>query len=420
MPIQPVITGSPSISTVKSKFGGSCLFFPCNSTSKLDYSNKGVLLHSDFTVEFFVNLSVPTTNSTFSSTIFFHNNIRIIFASGLYNNFKIRFYIYDNSGVNVLNREYYSTGWSSSKFYHLAITRSIEGVYSFFIDGIKKYDGFFDIVPDSLSPIYISDTVATNYFGDIYIDEFRIKNECIYNSDFSIPLFPFSSDLKTIYLSHFDGISGSQTFVDSSDIGVCDTPAASVPSGDYSGSFYVALSSITPESVIYYRIDSGDWIQSDLINIVSSCTVQVKAVRNNLQDSDILTLNYTVKCSPPVFNLDSGFYASAIQIVLSNNDEHNIYYKIGSGEWIQGDNILIDSACVVYAKCTDSGLQDSDIISRVFNFMTSGGSGGGTEIDLTELITSVDSLGGKIDNLNNNIGGLAASNNVIIRELNLS
>lgn len=416
MPIQPVIISVPVISTAYSKFGGSSLFIPYKTAARhLDYSGKGLIFYPEFTLEFFLRFNQPSgTGGGVSSVVGFSNNL--YFTIPYIDSDCLQCAVFDSSGVFISTFTLLHYTKPTSKFYHIAVTRSVDNYYRFFVDGVMVNEVYnVKLVNPNGSFIVGNNTVGMSSF---YIDELRFKNECVYVDNFTPPSAPFQTYLKTLLLLHFDGLSGSQLFIDSSDIGVCDTPAASVPSGDYSSPFYVALSCITLGSVIYYRIDSGDWIQSDLIQIQNSCTVQVKAVRNDLQHSDILTLNYIVKCSLPVFNLDSGFYSSAIQIVLSNNDGHNIYYKIGSGEWIQGDNILIDSACVVYAKCTDSGLQDSDIISRVFNFM-SAGSGGGTEIDLTDLITSVDGLGGKIDNLNNNIGGLAASNEVIIRNMNL-
>jgi hypothetical protein len=393
MPIQPVITGNPVISTAQSKFGGSSFLQGQNTNGVLDYSNKGLIFYSEFTLEFFFR-TVGATVLMSSPDVF---SISISRPSSYYVNLSF----FDSVPSTIFSLGNLVT-ISTSTWYHIAITRSIDNFYRVFQNGIKIYEIQSTKLVNPSGVFKIGATTQNGY----NFDELRFKNECVYTQNFSVPVSPFQTDLKTLLLLHFDGLSGSKVFIDSSDIGVCDTPAASVPSGIYSGPFYVALSCITPDSLIYYRINSGEWIQGSLVNIQNSCTVQVKSVRIGLQDSDILTLNYTVKCSAPVFNLDSGFYAAAIQVVLSNNNNHQIFYKINSGDWIQGNSILVDNACVLYAKCSDTGFNDSEIISRVFNFMSAGSSGGG-EVDFAPLVDVLTDMSTKITVMNDNLNTIA-------------
>lgn len=104
---------------------------------------------------------------------------------------------------------------STNTWYHVAVTRSVTGTITLWIDGFSKGTATSS---NSLTPTvatFIGRGVATTtqtFRG--YIDEVRLSNTIRYTTTFTPSTTRFQNDANTLFLFHGDESNGSTTFVD--------------------------------------------------------------------------------------------------------------------------------------------------------------------------------------------------------------
>lgn len=213
------VTGSPSISSVASKFGGNSLFFPTTGGNYLTlspYANFN--FNGDFTVECWINPSARTDGDGYQ-TIFSHDN------GGIASTIQCVALYWTRStgklllGVGHSNANITGTAvLNANTWHHVAVTRQ-GSTYRIFVDGILDGTSTYATnFSDSGFGTYIgkinySDRGANfEYFGG-YIDDFRITNVCRYTKSFAVPTSAFASTfesgydpyaLRTVYNLPFD------------------------------------------------------------------------------------------------------------------------------------------------------------------------------------------------------------------------
>ena len=171
-----VVTGTPKISTAMSKFGGSSLYLDGSSSIKIPNNANLNLGTGVFTIEFwFYLLSLP-----YSDVLFLHKTgtpqqfIAIARPSGkAYGGFL---------GGSAVSTTVITTG----AWYHVAEVRETEdGVIKQYINGVHEgtinLSGSVDNAGD----------LAIGYRVTGYIDEFRIRKEAVYTTNFTPPTSPF-------------------------------------------------------------------------------------------------------------------------------------------------------------------------------------------------------------------------------------
>ena len=213
------VNGNAQISTTKSKFGGSSMYFngsgdyltiPNNSSFDFGYG--------DFTIEFWMNPTYP--NSTWQAII--SRNYNTSYGWRLYkimNSNNFAFYQSGGSHINTTNVTLTAGTW-----YHIAIVRS-GTTLTIYVDGVAKGSGYSYTNLSPTADLEIGQGVVTSaypYWG--YLDDLRItKGVARYTSNFTPPTASFSTVTpgeKYFYqnslLLSADGSNGSTAIVDSS------------------------------------------------------------------------------------------------------------------------------------------------------------------------------------------------------------
>ena len=208
--------GNVQHSTAQEKIGDSSIYFDGTG----DYLQ--VADHADFDLgDFTVELWMYNTESSSNAHILGNANHTVSGGAGgwsLYcnGNGVLKFNDYGNSW----NTGDVSTGWSTSTWHHVAVTRSGSAV-KMFVDGVQKYSGTpssatlggsnnFGLGSDN------GNTTSMDYVG--YMDEVRISNTARYTSGFTPSTSAFTEDANTVLLIHSDTTNGSTTFTDSSGV----------------------------------------------------------------------------------------------------------------------------------------------------------------------------------------------------------
>ena len=109
-----------------------------------------------------------------------------------------------------------STSISTGQWYHVAVSRS-SGSTKLFVNGSQDGSTYSDSNNYGVSkPLVVgADYSGSNEFNG-YIDEVRISNNTRYSTTFTPTTVPFISDGNDKILLHFDGLTGSTSFSDSS------------------------------------------------------------------------------------------------------------------------------------------------------------------------------------------------------------
>lgn len=104
---------------------------------------------------------------------------------------------------------------------HVAVIKSGSEL-TLYIDGVEKRSITLpsgNIIANARGDITVGHSTPSAFYFTGYIDEVRISNNVSrYTSEFTPPVAAYTSDADTALLLHFDGINGSQFFVDDSDI----------------------------------------------------------------------------------------------------------------------------------------------------------------------------------------------------------
>jgi hypothetical protein len=202
--------GGASLSTLQEKFGTASLLLDGNGDYATVISNTDFGFGtSDFTLESFIRLnSIGSTQTIFDSRSASASDSAVTVGV---------------AATNVVSVSYGSTSiitgittLTTNTWYHVAVSRS-SGSTKLFVDGIQEGSTYSDSNDYGTSkPIVIgSDYSGSNSFAG-YIDEVRISNNARYTGTFVPTTTAFVSDGNDRLLLHFDGVTGSVSFTDSS------------------------------------------------------------------------------------------------------------------------------------------------------------------------------------------------------------
>ena len=156
------------------------------------------------------------------------------------------------------------------------------------------------------------------------------------------------------------------------------TPTFSVVEGTYNETKSVELSCATDDATIYYTTNGDDPTTSSTeytgtaIAVNATTTIKAFAVKDGLDDSDIASATYTLKCVTPAISLDAGavYYGTETSISCST-DGAAIHYTTDSStptssSTTYSSSIAITSAQTIKAIAVKDGWDDSDVASAAY------------------------------------------------------
>lgn len=214
-------TGTPTISTASSKFGGSSLLIEGSESIQSSSADGFNLPTVPWTIEFWINIQStlpagwPGGSLLGKSTFAGRPDWDIQARGGRLD--------YDWFADPVGNGSTLSTSqtWTIGTWVHWAFvanTVAKSGHYMF-RDGVDVTDGANSTNLAELGDIsdifWIGD--GPGAFGtalDFYMDELRISEVARWTSGFTPPTAPYVADKDTSLLMHFDGTNGSTDFLD--------------------------------------------------------------------------------------------------------------------------------------------------------------------------------------------------------------
>ena len=178
-----VVTGTPKISTDISKFGGSSLYLDGSSSIKIPNNANLNLGTGVFTIEFwFYLLSLPSDSAWFLHKMGTpQQSITIAHPSR-----KLDSGFLGGSSIS-------TTAITAGAWYHVAVVReTTNGVIKQYFNGV--YEGSINL---SGSVDNAGDLTIGSWFNGAdritgYIDEFRIRKEAMYLTDFTPPTTAFT------------------------------------------------------------------------------------------------------------------------------------------------------------------------------------------------------------------------------------
>jgi len=178
-----VVTGTPKISTAMSKFGGSSLYLDGSSSIKIPDNANLNLGTGVFTIEFwFYLLSLPS-----SVALFLHKMgtpQQSIAISGTSK--KVYSGFLNGSIVS-------TTAITAGAWYHVAVVReTTDGVIKQYINGVHEGISSQPGSVDNTGDLTIGSWFSGSDGVTGYIDEFRIRKEAMYLTDFTPPTSPFT------------------------------------------------------------------------------------------------------------------------------------------------------------------------------------------------------------------------------------
>lgn len=202
-----VANGAAQLSTLQKKFGATSLSLSTPPDHVFIQSTDDFAFGiGDFTVEgWFYKTSTPANSFLFefrtsttpnSPTFYTVNSDLIWFVNGAAR----------ITGTNALS--------NLNTWYHVAVSRNGTNT-RMFVNGTQVGITWTDTTNYPQVPLYLGSRFSATLPWVGYIDEIRIsKGISRYNANFSVPTEPFSSDIYTVLLSHFEGTPGSTSFLD--------------------------------------------------------------------------------------------------------------------------------------------------------------------------------------------------------------
>jgi len=192
-------SGSPAVSTLQSKFGGSSLQTNGSVFEKiLCQRNDGFwnLGNSDFTVEcwFYQN----STSSEVRGLFYCQGDSGTKPFAALVENSVLKGQIQLQTGGSVLQTLAHQTTVTAATWHHMALVRK-NGIVTLYLDGVAS-TSTLNVATDNLrtGALWLYVGGASNGLGNLdysmngYQDEFRLRKEAMYLVDFTPPTAPFT------------------------------------------------------------------------------------------------------------------------------------------------------------------------------------------------------------------------------------
>lgn len=184
--------GTPSVSATQSKFGGKSLYLDGSSAIKTQDNANLHIGSSDFTFEFWLylptitgsNMGVFSKRSSGSTNVDYYCYVDV--AGRVH-------FSFSTDGTSATNSIGSANPIPTAQFVHIAIVRNAN-VGKVYVNGVvdatgtisgRCFDGVADLIIGSLNP-----SVGLPLTG--YIDEFRLRKEAMYTSDFTPPTSAFT------------------------------------------------------------------------------------------------------------------------------------------------------------------------------------------------------------------------------------
>ena len=177
-----VVTGTPKISTDISKFGGSSLYLDGSSSIKIPNNANLNLGTGVFTIEFWFYLtSLPISEALFLQKFGSPRQQISTYPSG------------ELSSGFLYGTLTSTTVITTGAWYHVAVVReTTNGVIKQYINGV--HDGTLNLTGsvDNAGDLTIGSGFSGSNRITGYIDEFRIRKEAVYTTNFTPPTAPFT------------------------------------------------------------------------------------------------------------------------------------------------------------------------------------------------------------------------------------
>lgn len=219
-------SGKTVITTSTSKFGSSSIEFPgwpdptyLQTTAPADI----IPDNSNWTVEGWwrPKFSVLNGYATFIQLGSLYISLRGFNTTG---EGYIEYNIQDKNGANGVNWNGNSNGtsglYNSSTWYHFAVVHNNDYFY-IYGNGTQTsnrgpYTANYNMMGTSISTNNIRMGGPSNHYSG-YLDEIRVSKSARYTgSSFTPPASAFTHDANTVFLMKFEGLNGSQNFIDTS------------------------------------------------------------------------------------------------------------------------------------------------------------------------------------------------------------
>jgi len=203
------VSGTGSISTSQSKFGGASAFIDDSTSEYIATDNTATQFSTDdFTVEFWI---YRTEDFEFDILADHRDTATDNAVAIVYSSASNYVYLY----INGSQRNTSSSDIPVNTWTHIAVVRS-SGDIKLYVNGTAEGTTYTN-----------SNNFSTTngwYFGKnrtsgtspttAYYDEIRVSNTARYTAGFTPSTTPFQNDANTLLLLHMDGTDGSTTFVD--------------------------------------------------------------------------------------------------------------------------------------------------------------------------------------------------------------
>lgn len=157
----------------------------------------------------------------------------------------------------------------------------------------------------------------------------------------------------------------------------CAPPIANPKSGEFVNSVSVKLTTKTVSGQIYYTLDGStptnkSKLYEGPIDITSNTILKAITVKDNCENSQVITEQYSIKCEPPAITPKSGEYLSSQTITISSKTpDSKIYYTIDGStpdknSLLYTKPFIVDKNTTVKAIAIKENCINSDVISETY------------------------------------------------------
>ena len=162
--------------------------------------------------------------------------------------------------------------------------------------------------------------------------------------------------------------------------GTVATPTFSVDEGTFNAAQSVEIECTTPSSTIYYTTDGTDpttssSVYSSAIAVNVTTTIKAIAVADGLDDSEIASATYTLKCATPEITIPSGPFVSSKVVTITSSDGATIRYTTDGtttpttstgAAYDPANKPSISATTTIKAIAYKDGWSNSDVASETF------------------------------------------------------